>query len=152
MKKHCEYVRKHGKLKKVEDMEIELNLSEFEDLPEIHENLEENSCSKDWFEKEMVHGPNFLISALCFATSESHFRSRKCLKKVRYYVLEMHRKFTFSPKSYFESGSKDFWQKYTFEQFESGPKLHFGTWSEISEMKKVSSFVPLSNCSNVWKF
>ena len=47
MKKHCGYVRKHGKLKKVEDMEIELNLSEFEDLPEIHENLEENSCSKD---------------------------------------------------------------------------------------------------------
>ena len=48
MKKHCEYVRKHGKLKKVEDMEIELNLSEFENLPEnILEKLEENSDSKD---------------------------------------------------------------------------------------------------------
>lgn len=44
MKKHCELVRKHGKLKKLEDMEIELNLSEFENLPEI---LEENSDSKD---------------------------------------------------------------------------------------------------------
>ena len=45
MKKHCEYVRKHGKLKKVEDMEIELNLSEFENLPENI--LEGNPESKD---------------------------------------------------------------------------------------------------------
>lgn len=52
MKKHCELVRKHGKLKKLEDMEIELNLSEFENLPEI---LEENSDSKDWIR---VCGPN----------------------------------------------------------------------------------------------
>ena len=39
MKKHCEHVRKHGRLKKVEDIEIELNLSEFENLPP-----EENDC------------------------------------------------------------------------------------------------------------
>ena len=44
MKKHCELVRKHGKLKKLEDMEIVLNLSEYENLPGI---LEENSGSKD---------------------------------------------------------------------------------------------------------
>ena len=42
MKKHCEHVRKHGRLKKVEEMAIELNLSEFENLPP-----EENDSKDD---------------------------------------------------------------------------------------------------------
>ena len=36
----------------------------------------------------------------------SNFRSRKVFEGVQYHVLDMHRKCTFSPESYFESGPK----------------------------------------------
>jgi len=124
MKKHCEYVRKHGKLKKVEDMEIELNLSEFEDLPEILENLEENSGSNDWSEKRDVLWDEF-----------SHFCSVFRYMGVPFLAHESVWKNCIE-NALVRNLTSNLDQKYTYNQFKIGPKLHFGTWSEILEINK----------------